>query len=74
MNTTSNISEIADYFKDKSIFLTGATGFLGKVLIEKLLKSCHDLKCIYILIRSKKGYDADARLNELLNFKVNLNY
>ena len=63
-------SNIADYYKDKSIFLTGATGFLGKVLIEKLLKSCDDLKCIYILIRNKKGQDAEARLTEVLNFKV----
>jgi thioester reductase-like protein len=63
-------SNIADYYKDKSIFLTGATGFLGKVLIEKLLKSCYDLKCIYILIRNKKGQNPETRLKEILNFKV----
>ena len=63
-------SEIAEYFKGKSIFLTGATGFVGKVLIEKLLRSCQDLKKIYILIRTKKGNDANKRLNEILSAKV----
>jgi fatty acyl-CoA reductase len=63
-------SAIADYYKEKSIFITGATGFVGKVLTEKLLRSCYGFKTIYILIRAKKGHQPKARLNELLNSKV----
>jgi thioester reductase-like protein len=63
-------SEIINYYKDKSIFITGATGFLGKVLIEKLLRTCYDLKKIYILIRHKKGKTPQQRLNELVNCQV----
>lgn len=59
-------SQVSDYYKDKSIFVTGATGFLGKVLIEKLLRSCGDLKSIYVLIRVKKGKTARQRLEEVL--------
>lgn len=63
-------SEIINYYKNKSIFITGATGFLGKVLIEKLLRSCYDLNKIYVLVRHKKGQTPQQRLNEILNCKV----
>ena len=63
-------SGIADYYKNKSVFITGATGFIGKVLIEKLLRSCYDLKKIYLLVRGKKGHGPKQRLDELVNCKV----
>jgi FlaA1/EpsC-like NDP-sugar epimerase len=37
----------------RSIFITGATGFVGKVLVEKLLRSCPDIAKIYILVRGE---------------------
>ena len=64
-------SEICDFYKEKSIFITGATGFLGKCLIEKLLRSCFDLKKIYLLVRAKKGKTPQQRLEELVDCKVN---
>nr|QLI61993.1 fatty acyl-CoA reductase 3 [Streltzoviella insularis] len=60
-------TEIQQFFKDQCVFLTGGTGFLGKVLIEKLLRSCTDVDTIYVLIRNKKGKDAQVRLHELLD-------
>ena len=71
-NAENQSSEIIKYYRNKSIFITGATGFLGKVLIEKLLRSCYDLKKIYILVRQKKGQTASQRLNEIFNCKVNM--
>ncbi len=65
-------SEIINYYKNKSIFITGATGFLGKVLIEKLLRTCYDVNKIYVLVRSKKGLTPMQRLNEIFSCKVNL--
>lgn len=67
---TTNKSAIQEFFKNKSIFITGATGFLGKTLIEKLLRSCNELNKIYILIRHKKGKTPSERLNDILNAKV----
>ncbi|KAI8433402.1 hypothetical protein MSG28_015442 [Choristoneura fumiferana] len=40
-------------------------GFMGKVLIEKLLYSCTDLDRIYLLLRGKKGVKSEDRLADL---------
>lgn len=48
-------SNISQFYAGKNIFVSGATGFLGKVLVEKLLRDCASLNKIYILMRMKKG-------------------
>ncbi|KAL1455577.1 hypothetical protein WDU94_009661 [Cyamophila willieti] len=70
VNTTLEDSNIQKYFKNKSVFITGSTGFLGKALVEKLLRSCSEMKNIYLLIRSKRGTDAYLRHKELLKSSV----
>lgn len=65
--TTKSIKE---YFDDTHIFVTGSTGFLGKVLIEKLLRSCNGLSKIYILLRSKRGLASEQRFEEFLTNKI----
>jgi fatty acyl-CoA reductase len=47
--------EIRGFYKDKTIFITGTTGFVGKVVLEKILRSLSDFKRIYIMVRPKKG-------------------
>ncbi|CAK1592974.1 unnamed protein product [Parnassius mnemosyne] len=61
------MTEMQRFYKDQCVFLTGGTGFLGKVLIEKLLRSCKEIDTIYVLIRAKKGKDATTRLHDLLD-------
>ena len=63
-------SEIIEFYKNKSIFITGATGFVGKALLEKLLRSCHHLNKIYLLVRGKKGKTPMQRAEELTDCKV----
>ncbi|XP_043642605.1 putative fatty acyl-CoA reductase CG5065 [Drosophila teissieri] len=58
---------IAQFYAGRSVFITGGTGFMGKVLVEKLLRSCPDIRNIYLLIRPKRGQEVSARLTELLN-------
>jgi fatty acyl-CoA reductase len=44
--------------------LTGCTGFLGKVILEKLLRSCPDVKKIYIMVRPKRKVDPMNRVEK----------
>ena len=61
---------INQFYNHKSILITGATGFVGKLLVEKLLYSCEKINKIYCLIREKDGYSAEERLNEIISCKV----
>ena len=61
---------VKEFFRDRSIFITGGTGFMGKVLVEKLLRSCPGIKNIYLLMRPKRGQGVQQRLQELLNSPV----
>ncbi|KAI4454820.1 male sterility protein 2-related [Holotrichia oblita] len=56
-------SEIQKFYDGKKVFITGGTGFLGKLLVEKLLRSTNIL-AIYFLIRPKKGKSIHTRLDE----------
>lgn len=61
---------IDTFFAETVIFLTGATGFLGKALLEKLLRSCPRVATIFILIRPKRGQTTEERFKELMENPV----
>ncbi|CAH3872092.1 unnamed protein product [Pieris brassicae] len=61
---------VAECYAGKSIFITGCTGFLGKVLLEKILYSCSDVKKVYILLRGKRGLTIQERVKTLLELPV----
>ncbi|EEB14255.1 male sterility domain-containing protein, putative [Pediculus humanus corporis] len=61
---SSENSPVKDFYDEKNIFVTGATGFLGIALVEKLLRSCN-VETIYLLMRPKRGKDISERLEEL---------
>ncbi|XP_022907146.1 putative fatty acyl-CoA reductase CG5065 [Onthophagus taurus] len=63
-------NNIGHFYKDASIFITGSTGFVGKALLEKLLRSCDDIDSVYLLIRPKRGMGCEQRLKELLKNPV----
>ncbi len=65
------MARIAKFLKGKRILITGATGFLGQPLIEKILWSAPDVEKIYVLIRPKyklggRVLDAQKRLEKEL--------
>ncbi|KAG5671313.1 hypothetical protein PVAND_001518 [Polypedilum vanderplanki] len=63
----SSKPSIPDFFKGKSVFITGGLGSLGKVTVEKLLRSCPGIENIFLLARPKKNNNVQDRLNELKN-------
>lgn len=63
-------SEVAKFYEGLSIFVTGGTNLLGKCLLEKLLRDCSGVKRIYLLIRTKKGEDFQAKCNKLYEDSV----
>jgi alcohol-forming fatty acyl-CoA reductase len=67
---TRSVPSITEFYAGREIFITGGTGFMGKVLIEKLLRSCSDLKAIFVLLRSKKGKSIDQRLSDLISLPL----
>lgn len=62
-----NAPTIPEFYADQEIFVTGGSGFMGKVLIEKLLRSCSDLKTIFVLLRPKKGKKMEERLKAIVD-------
>jgi NAD dependent epimerase/dehydratase family enzyme len=61
---------IIQFFEGQNIFVTGATGFMGKVLLEKLLRACPDLGNIFVLIRPNKGKDPSERVQNMISLPV----
>lgn len=63
-------SKIKQFYKDKCIFVTGATGFLGKILMEKLLRDCENIAYIYFLIRIKSNSTLNETLDKFKNHQI----
>ncbi|CAC5417207.1 FAR [Mytilus coruscus] len=66
----SSVPSIPEFYRGKGIFITGATGFMGKVLVEKILRSCPEVKTLYLLVRPKKGKEPVQRIEEIVSSKL----
>lgn len=64
---------ITDFYANKDVLITGATGFLGKCLVEKLLRSIPNIGHVMILIRPKKGKSVKERVESIIAAKVSTN-
>jgi fatty acyl-CoA reductase len=72
----SNVFITGEYIKflnvqirNFSLFL-GASGFVGKAVVEKLLRSCDGIKNIYILLRPKRNQSIEIRFESYLKNKA----
>jgi len=62
---------VAESFRNGIVLITGSTGFLGKILTEKLLRSC-PVKNIVVLVRSKKELNASQRVAKIYKQTVSM--
>jgi fatty acyl-CoA reductase len=53
---------IREFFTDKNILMTGVTGFVGKVLLEKILRTIPRIGKIFLLIRNKPKFTLQERM------------
>jgi len=62
---------IHEFYKDKTIFLSGATGFVGKVVLEKIIRTLPNFKKLFIMVRDKKKVTVQERLErEILSAEI----
>lgn len=61
---------IQEFYRGLNIFITGGTGFIGKVLIQKLIRSIPNLGHIHVLIRPKRGKTTKERFERLFEDHV----
>lgn len=61
---------VQEAFINKSIAITGATGFIGKVLLEKLLRDVPGINKIFILMREKRGKSIAERMKLFRSLEV----
>lgn len=66
----ATLPSISDFYAHKDVLITGATGFMGKCLLEKILRGVPELGTVFVLTRSKKDKSPEQRTKDLLNGPV----
>lgn len=57
-------SEVREFYRGKTVLISGATGFVGKILLEKILRSCPEIKRVYLMIRPRPNMTLMQRVQE----------
>lgn len=65
-------SSVCEQLRGRQVLLTGTTGFLGKVVLEKLMRSVPDIGAVHLMIRGSERFaNARDRLqNDILTSSV----
>ncbi|CAK8671280.1 unnamed protein product [Clavelina lepadiformis] len=59
-----NNPSIPQFFADKTVAVSGATGFLGQCVIEKILRKCPNVKKILVFVREKRNLTVIERMEQ----------
>ena len=71
MNSLRGGLGILQFYEGKTIFLTGATGFVGKVVLEKIIRVMPNIKKLFVMIRAKKNMSLQQRFdNQILSAEI----
>jgi len=66
MLTEEKLPSVASFYENKTVLITGASGFLGKVILETLLRVAPKVKKIFLIVRSSKDKSALKRVEDTL--------
>ncbi|XP_043233602.1 putative fatty acyl-CoA reductase CG5065 [Amphibalanus amphitrite] len=64
------MGSVAEFYRGKAVLITGGTGFMGKVLLEKLLRSCPGVTKLYVILRPKRNKSVNERRDMLLKTQI----
>eukprot|EP00126_Sphaerothecum_destruens_P010196 Sdes_comp20687_c0_seq1m16221 len=64
------MSLVSEFYKDKTVFVTGATGFVGGLIVEKLLRCQPDIREICVLVRKCGKKTAEERFHGICQGEV----
>uniref|UniRef100_A0A8D8B1G9 Fatty acyl-CoA reductase n=1 Tax=Culex pipiens TaxID=7175 RepID=A0A8D8B1G9_CULPI len=59
-------SKIMEFYRGSTVLITGASGFVGQVLLEKILRSL-EVDRVYVMIRPKWNWNVESRLQRILD-------
>ncbi|XP_021729658.1 alcohol-forming fatty acyl-CoA reductase-like [Chenopodium quinoa] len=59
-----DFGSITEFLANKTILITGATGFIAKILLEKILRVQPNVNKLYLLIRASDAQALEARLQD----------
>lgn len=55
---------LREWYANRTVLLTGVTSELGRVLLEKILRTLPDVK-VYVVLRTRNGLTKDERLKKI---------
>ncbi|KAL7202218.1 hypothetical protein ACSBR1_033818 [Camellia fascicularis] len=62
------LGSVVHFLENRTILVTGATGFLAKIFVEKILRVQPNVKKLYLLLRASDAHSASQRLhNEVIS-------
>ncbi|KAK4791277.1 hypothetical protein SAY86_031690 [Trapa natans] len=66
-----NLGSVLQFLEGKTILITGVTGFLAKILVEKVLRVQPKVRKLYLLLRAPDAKAAAHRFqNEIIYNKL----
>ncbi|XP_066153672.1 fatty acyl-CoA reductase wat-like [Euwallacea fornicatus] len=63
------LSDIQRFYKGGTVFLTGATGFIGKLILEKILRTL-PVRKVFILVREKENESPSQRVQQMFESPI----
>ena len=57
---------IQQAFAGQTVLLTGVTGFVGSIVLEQLLRTCPNVRKVYVIVRDKNSMSGPERLQHML--------